>query len=99
MRKKLTATFFAVVVLFSLLPFVPVAAAEDESTDEGLTNIPNSPDDYGDLQTNLKKDSLADALRRIRALEQDNRFQTKRIELLERNVDDLKNDNSRRSRI
>ena len=101
MKRQIAGKFLGVVLLLAFLPLGGFALAQteattDAATDEGITAIPNSPDDYNNLQAGMKKDRLADALRRIQALEQENRFQTRRIEKLERDVNDLRNNNSSR---
>ena len=52
----------------------------------------SNTDNYSTIQKDLKQDSLSDALRRIQVLEQESRFLARRIELLERNVSDIKSD-------
>lgn len=70
-----------------------------DAEEEKLEEAEDAPEGYDELQTDLKKDRLTDALKRIQVLEQENRFQTRRIEKLERDVNDLRNNNSSRASI
>ncbi|HQB94050.1 MAG TPA: hypothetical protein PK997_02450 [Candidatus Omnitrophota bacterium] len=72
-----------------VLALLPAAVAAD--TVQAASGVPAS-DDYTTIQKDLTQDRLSDALRRIQMLEQENRFLAKRVELLERNVNDIKND-------
>jgi hypothetical protein len=67
-----------------VLALLPAAVAAD--------TVQAASDDYTTIQKDLTQDRLSDALRRIQMLEQENRFLAKRVELLERNVNDIKND-------
>ena len=69
-----------------------LAVAQTTATAKGLTADAATAEDYDSLQEDIKQSQVRDALRRIQMLEQSNRFLSKRIELLERKVDDIRND-------
>lgn len=95
-RQIAVVMLVAMSAMVFLLPGKFVLAQMDDptdvSTDEGITAIPNTESNYDQMQANLQQDRLSDALRRIQMLEQSNRFLSRRVELLERDVNDIKND-------
>jgi hypothetical protein len=91
MRKVSKMIGLGVIVAWALfpLPSVAVAQSDVQSADSSKTR---TSDDYSVIQQDLQQSKLSDALKRIQMLEQENRFLAKRVELLERNVNDIKND-------
>lgn len=105
--KILAGVVMGSVLLMTFFPLVSAGDAEqidaaDVSPVEAVTPaVAKTPapvtDDYNALEKDLKQDRLADALQRIQILEQDVRFLRRRVELLERDVNDIKNDRYNRT--
>lgn len=91
MKKMNKMIGLGVIVACALFPSLGVAVAQSDAQSADLSTTQTS-DDYSVIQQDLQQNKLSDALKRIQMLEQENRFLAKRVELLERNVNDIKND-------
>lgn len=97
--KKHTMMLMGGMLFLAIFPHKAAQAAEQTDPAVSPVTSVSAPsgqqtpaDDYSALEKDLKKDRLADALQRIQILEQDGRFLRRRVEMLERDVNDIKND-------
>ena len=92
MKENRTLKIAGIVLLVLFLPIASLALAQTSASAKGIATGADTPEDYDSLQKDLKQAQRTDALQRIRMLEQQQRCLSKRIELLERKVDDIRNE-------
>ncbi len=81
--KNFQKNFMAVVLFLTLAMPLAWSAQQDPMS------ASKADAEYMDLQSNIKKDRIAEVVQQVKDLQRENRFLSDRIKLLERRVDDL----------